>query len=193
MRGNKYEIILAEAACLIWHKGYAGTSFQEIADAVGIHKSTLFHYFKNKEELLLRILERSIEDVYANLELIANDGALQPEDKLEKAIQNHLNMLVRYFDNINVYINEFTSLSEKNRVVYLKKRKKYEHDFQKIIMEMQAVGYYSQLNPKIVTFGILGMQNWVAKWFRLDGVIAINEVSQVLYRMVTQTTVSKKE
>jgi TetR/AcrR family transcriptional regulator, cholesterol catabolism regulator len=186
VRENKYEIILKEAAKLIGQKGYAGTSFQEIADRVGIHKSTLFHYFKNKEQMLLLILESSIETVYTNLEYIIGNTQLRPEQKLEQAISNHLTMLVEYFDNINVYLNEFRNLSSGNRAVYLTKRKKYENDFKKIVLEMMEAGYYEDLNPKVVTFGILGMLNWTAKWFREDGKFSISEVARDFYRMVTQ-------
>ncbi len=186
MKENKREKILVEAASLISQNGYAGTSFQEIADHVGIHKSTLFHYFRNKEEILLQILERSIGDVYANFEKIANNRALRPEEKLEQAIYNHLEMLVAYFDNVNVYLNEFRSLSKENQQVYLKKRKKYESDFKKIITEMKTVGYFERLDTKIVTFGILGMLNWVAKWFRKDGKKDIREVAHVYYQMVAK-------
>lgn len=186
MRENKLEIILSEAAHLIGQKGYSGTSVQEIADKVGIHKSTLFHYFRNKEEMLLLILERSIKEVYTNLEQIIASAELRPEEKLKKAMKNHLTLLVKYFDNVNVYLNEFGKLSKKNQAIYLGKRKKYERDFNKIVMEMKAVGYFNRLNVKIVTFGILGMLNWAVKWFRNEGQLGIDAVANVFYRMITQ-------
>ena len=186
MRENKFEKILAAAAHLISKKGYSGTSFQEIANDVGIHKSTLFHYFKNKEDVLLRILERSIEEVCRNLEQITANDALGPLEKLEKAIHNHLALLLEYFDNVNVYLNEFRSLSEKNQALYLQKRKKYEQDFQKIVLEMKKLGYFEGLDTKIVTFGILGMLNWTAKWHRKDGALSIEDIARVFYGMITQ-------
>jgi len=186
MRENKLEIILSEAAHLMGRKGYSGTSFQEIADKVGIHKSTLFHYFRNKEEMLLLILERSIKDVYTNLEQIIASAELRPEEKLEQAIKNHLTLLVEYFDNVNVYLNGFGNLSKENQAIYLTKRKKYERDFNKIVTEMKALGYFDGLDVKIVTFGILGMLNWSAKWFRNEGALGIDAVADVFYRMITQ-------
>ena len=186
MRENKFEKILSAAAHLISTKGYSGTSFQEIANNVGIHKSTLFHYFKNKEDVLLRILERSIEEVCRNLEQIRSNEALGPEAKLEKAIHNHLALLLEYFDNVNVYLNEFRSLSKKNQDLYLQKRKKYEQDFKKIVSDMKKAGYFEGLNTKIVTFGILGMLNWTAKWHRKDGAVSIEEITKVFYGMITQ-------
>jgi AcrR family transcriptional regulator len=187
MRENKYEKILSVAGALITQKGYNGTSFQEIANEVGIHKSTLFHYFKNKEELLLRILEKSIDEVNSDLREIAHSIELEPQEKLRKVIDNHLTtMIYKHSDNVNAYLYELRNLSRKNQRKYLEKRKRYEKHFEKIIDEMKAKGYFNSLDTKIVVFGLLGMLNWVAKWYKKDGAQSITEVSNVFYRMVTR-------
>jgi TetR/AcrR family transcriptional regulator, cholesterol catabolism regulator len=186
MRNNKYEKILSVAGALITQKGYNGTSFQEIADGVGIHKTTLFHYFRNKEELLLRILEKSVDEVNLDISKIANSNKLEPQEKLRKLFDHQLTtMLYKHSDNVNAYLYELRNLSEKNRRKYLKKRKRYENCFKKIIAEMKTKGYFNGLDTKIVTFGLLGMLNWVAKWYKKDGAKSINEVSNIFYRVVT--------
>jgi len=184
MRKNKYELILKEAASLIGRKGYKSTSFQEIADRVGIHKSTLFHYFDNKEQLLRLILERSIEAALGKLEEVVTDEGCAPAEKLARAIRNHLSLLVDYMDNVNAYLNEFRNLSEENQAIYLKKRKSYERGFRTIVLQMQKEGYFAGLDPKIVTFGILGMLNWTAKWFKRDGNLSVEEVADTFFRMI---------
>ncbi|RZF21039.1 TetR/AcrR family transcriptional regulator [Halobacteriovorax vibrionivorans] len=45
----------------IAEKGIAATSFQKIADTLGISQSGVFHYFKNKTELFLGVLESILE------------------------------------------------------------------------------------------------------------------------------------
>lgn len=47
--------ILAAAARLFTEFGYEKTSFTAIANAVGIQRASLYHYFPNKEALLLEI------------------------------------------------------------------------------------------------------------------------------------------
>ena len=70
---------------------------------VGIHKSTIFHYFKNKEELLLVILRISIQEVTKILELILEDNSLSPGEKLRHAIDNHLELLAKYRNNARCF------------------------------------------------------------------------------------------
>lgn len=57
---KKRSIILA-AATLFANKGYAGTSVREIVEAAGITKPTLYYYFKNKEDLYIKLMDESME------------------------------------------------------------------------------------------------------------------------------------
>ena len=183
---NQREKIIAIASRLMSEKGYKGASLQEIADLVGIHKSTFFHYFKNKEELLLAVLRIAIEDVTRNLLLILEDEKLLPEEKLRQAIVNHLDLLAKYKDNVNVYHSEIRFLSEKNRWKYLETRKYYASCFEKIIDEIKETdsGYFRGLDTKIVTFGILGMCNWLVKWFKESGPFNTRDIADIFCKMI---------
>jgi len=59
--------IHAEALRLFGRFGFEGTSLQMIADAAGLHKSTLFHHYRNKLELALDVFEAVLERVVAEL------------------------------------------------------------------------------------------------------------------------------
>ena len=183
---NQYERILSVSESLMSQKGYKGVSFQQIADKIGLHKSSLFHYFGNKEELLLRILERPFNEFYADFQQIVRDKELRPDEKLKKAIDSHLSLLMDYEDNVSIYLNEMQNLSGKNRRMHLMKIREYEEDFQKIVEGMKKEGFFEGLDPKIVTYGILGMINWVTRWFRRNGPLAVGEISDVFYRMLAR-------
>jgi AcrR family transcriptional regulator len=49
--------ILAAALDLIAQRGYSASSLQEIADAVGISKAGVLHYFESREALIAAVLE----------------------------------------------------------------------------------------------------------------------------------------
>jgi TetR/AcrR family transcriptional regulator len=53
------ERILLAAANLFANKGYAGTAVREIVEAAGVTKPTLYYYFKNKEDLYVRLLDHA--------------------------------------------------------------------------------------------------------------------------------------
>src|SRR5690349_633933 len=52
---DKRTELIAKAVTIFSAKGFRGTSMNQIAAAGGIHKSTLYHYFTGKEELLVEI------------------------------------------------------------------------------------------------------------------------------------------
>lgn len=181
--------IIMTAARQMSQKGFKGASIQDIADAVGIHKSTFFHYFNNKQELLAIVLAISVDEVTNNLKLIIQDTKSPPLEKLWRAIRNHLKLLAQYIDNVNVYHNDIGYLMGPKRTKYFKARRYYVACFQKLIEEVQESesGYFKGLDSKIVALGILGMCNWVAKWYKDDGPFDIEYIAEVFFKMITQS------
>src|SRR5579859_6144904 len=58
-RQRREEDILQIAEGLLLERGYAELNMDELADAVGISKPTLYHHFTGKDEIALRVLMRS--------------------------------------------------------------------------------------------------------------------------------------
>lgn len=77
---EREEQILDAAAELFRQNGYSATSLQEVADRVGLHKSTIYHYFASKDDLLFRI----VRDVRAGVDRVADDVAELDVDPLER-------------------------------------------------------------------------------------------------------------
>lgn len=59
--------ILKAGREVVQEKGYEGVTVAEIADRAGIVEGTVYRYFKNKEELLLRVAEEWFTECYADL------------------------------------------------------------------------------------------------------------------------------
>jgi TetR/AcrR family transcriptional repressor of nem operon len=49
--------VLNKAICLFWHKGYNGTSMQDVVDTLGISRSSLYDTYGDKHTLYLKALE----------------------------------------------------------------------------------------------------------------------------------------
>lgn len=185
-KSTQYEKILTVSAELISKKGFNGVSFQQIADKTKLHKSSLFHYFKNKEELLLRTLEIPFDEFYRTFKEISDNKELGAEEKLKKAIENHLTLLVRYRANVNIFLYELENLSIKNQRIHVKREREYAKYFEKIIVEMKEKGYFDGLDPKIVSFGILGMLNWATRWYKKSGPLTIKEIAVIFNGMLSK-------
>jgi AcrR family transcriptional regulator len=55
------EQALDAALCVFWRKGYEGTSYTDLTEAVGVERPALYAAFGNKEALFRRVLARYSE------------------------------------------------------------------------------------------------------------------------------------
>jgi len=186
---TKADEIVDVAGRLFSQKGYNATSLNEIADNVGLHKTSLFHYFKNKESILMEVMDKSLKDHMNILNEIVNDPDMSGEEKFRLALEKQVLVTCKYKDHINVYLTEVRSLSPANQKKCVKKRKQYESYFEQIIKEVQADGksdLFKGLDPTIVKLGILGMCNWIIKWYYEDGRLTPEELYEILYNLITK-------
>ena len=65
--------IHAAALRLLARYGYAGVSLQQIADDVGLHKSSLFHHYRGKLDLASEVCLAAMERVLEHVEPLAQD------------------------------------------------------------------------------------------------------------------------
>ena len=62
--------LLDAALSVFAERGYRNTRLEEVAEAAGVTKGTIYHYFSTKEELLLRAIEHHHERVFGQLEAL---------------------------------------------------------------------------------------------------------------------------
>ena len=87
--GSTREQILATARGFIETRSYLGFSFQDVADAVGVRKASLYHHFPTKEALgvaVIRAATQGFKDWDAA-------RAREPKDALESYFRMYRNTL----------------------------------------------------------------------------------------------------
>jgi len=77
-QGSKEERILGAAADVFIEKGLNGTRMREIADRAGINKTLLHYYFRSKENIYRKILERVFAGFFAQIDAALTDGRCFP-------------------------------------------------------------------------------------------------------------------
>lgn len=199
VRSNKEAAIIAEATALFRNKGFSATSMEDISDAVGLLKGSLYHYFKSKEEILYRIVKPPWEKSVAALEKVATSD-LAPLEKLREAVRLNVSTIDGYLPEIAVSLQEgFKAASNDKRQEILQLQIQYERLMDKIIAEGRASGQLrADLDSRIMCYAILGMCNWMHKWYRRGGRLAAREiadeyVSLLMYGVTAQRRLGTKE
>ena len=154
INGTKKEVILANAAALFRKKGFKATSLRELADTMGIEAPSLYNHISSKAELLQDICFNVGKDFTTYLEEMVS-AKINPEEKLKKLIQFHIQKIYTDFDNVFVSNHEWKHLQKKQLGEFLKQRKTYENKFIAIVEDGINLKLFKQLNPQIVVLTIL--------------------------------------
>jgi TetR/AcrR family transcriptional regulator, cholesterol catabolism regulator len=169
---------IVEAAALLFRKnGYASTSFNDIAEALGTDRATIYYYVASKRELLLE----AVRDAVANL----SSGALEirksndpPAEKLRKLIWSLLTSYAANYPNQYVYIQEGMAVNREQDAHLFKLGKQYERCVVEVIEEGMADGSFRQGgDPKVIMYGLLGALNWTHRWMNPRGRLSAEEIA----------------
>ena len=170
---------VVEAATKLFHKGgYHGTSMQDIADAVGLQKGSLYLHLTSKEALLSHIVIDGLTEILHPMEVIANSDA-SPLEKLEEAVKHHVSTNVMKQDGVGVFLEDSKHLSPGKRRKALGLQKRYESLIRNILEEGIRVGQFRPCDTKIVAYALLGMCNWTYRWCSKKGPLSPEEVARI--------------
>jgi AcrR family transcriptional regulator len=178
-RRRRQEIL--EAAAGVFHeKGYKATSIQDIADAVGILKGSLYYYITSKEDLLFEILQDVHQQGLQNLERIeATPGS--PLQKIRAFVTVHVSHNAENLVKMAVFFHDFRSLSPKRRDIIVAERDRYDKHLRALIAKAQKDGSVCpELDPKLSSIEILGMMNWIYHWYRPGGSLSVSELAETM-------------
>jgi AcrR family transcriptional regulator len=175
--------IFAEAVRIFGEKGYHATSMQNIADAVGLQKGSLYHYISSKEELLFKIFERSTGALTQELEAIIASGD-SPSKKLHCAIEAHLTALCEQLDIYTVYLSERRVLSGRTHARVRAEGERHARLLEQIIKEGIAAKDFRAVDSKMVAHAILGMCNWLYQWYSPEGRLKPREIAAIFSDLV---------
>lgn len=86
------ELMIEVARQLFARVGFTNTTMNDIADASKKGRRTLYTYFRNKDEIFHAVIERELERLWHDLELIRRLPA-SPEDKILTMLLTHLDKM----------------------------------------------------------------------------------------------------
>jgi AcrR family transcriptional regulator len=168
------DALYREAAKAFRRNGYHGTALEDIAEGLGISKPTLYHYVKNKRDLLYQCHLAAAEQA---LSTICPDKSLNGLERLRRTISRYVQSMIGE-DSYSVVILEEKSLSPTQLTKVIHERDKFEGALVEMILKGQAEGLINPGEPRFAVFNVLGAVNWVTKWYRPGGPWSVEEVGE---------------
>ena len=176
-KSGRHDVILDAASRLFSSRGYHATSMQDIADAVGILKGSLYHHFESKEAILDRIVKEPIARLHRTVgEIAESRGAAAA--KLERAAAAHVQAFHDHYPHLFVYLRETESVRHRFPDADGLAPRHYERLWVDIVRDgMKAGDLRADLDPTVVVYGMLGMLNWLYKWYDPNGRLGPREIA----------------
>jgi AcrR family transcriptional regulator len=173
------QAIVTAAAELFAHNGFGATSLDEIAEQLGASKASLYYHIKNKEEIL-RLIFLTVLTVSEEPLRLITESDQPPHEKLRHAIEHQAAVAANRSPAMIVFYREQPHLTGPFAGEIILRKKAYERYFERIIEEGQNAGVFQpDADPKIVTFGLLGMCNWLSQWYRSSGQYSPQQIAEI--------------
>jgi len=166
MAKNLRKQMVIDTAIKIFHqKGYRAATLDDVAHELGLSKAALYHYVSSKEDLLSLIYLQALESYFTSAyEIDAMD--LAPPQKLRFLIRHHIqDIIIGNLPMFAVFFSEENQLPKKQFEQIRAGKRKYTRIVEKIITEGIEQGFFRPLDPKLHAFALIGMCNWLYKWY----------------------------
>lgn len=170
--------IKKSAINLFYKKGYFATSMSSIAKATGIRKSSIYHHYATKEDILLDIFRTTMNDLQDTLQSHL-ESATGAKEKIKALIYCHIIFHVQRQKETIIADSELRGLTARNYKEIIQMRDDYERVVQDVLNEGVAEGIFEESDTKIISYAILSMCTSVGNWFKRTGRLSKETVADV--------------
>lgn len=171
---DKRVAILRTAAQLFADNGYEATSLDKIADQLGMHKATLYHYVSNKESILYQCLVLS----FGNLDTVMSemeDRSVPPLQRLRQFAHSLALAQNNVFGRCLVLVGSRPlDMMPGGEIRQFQRR--LDETVRALIVEGIADGSIKPCHPGLVSSMLFGSLNWVPRWYQEGGKLSIEQV-----------------
>jgi AcrR family transcriptional regulator len=186
---TKRDAVLQTAAQLFIEKSYGRTSMNDVAERLRITKPALYHYFQNKEQILLECYRSGTALIEETLNEIA-DHCGSGLEKVEAFICSYANVMTINFGRCVMRLDE-GDLSEQARLEVRKYKRKIDRRLRSFIQEGINDGSIVSCDAKIAAFSIAGALNWICQWYEPEGALSGEEIASQFAQTLTQGLVRR--
>jgi TetR/AcrR family transcriptional regulator len=183
---DKRRSILDRSAELFSAHGYDRASMNRIAQACGVSKANLYHYYKDKDELLFDVIRFHLTELIEVVEA-ADDPAAPPRRRLHGLVAALLEAYRDADAQHNVQINSLRLLPQSQQA----ELKALERELVTLFADAVA-GVAPQLKGtamlKPVTMSLFGMVNWHYLWFRAGGAFSRADYADLVTSLISDGT-----
>lgn len=165
--GHDADSVLRTAVRVFNERGYDGTSMEDLARALGVTKSAIYHHVSGKSELLRQSLDRALDALFAvTREPEATGGPVLA--RLEHVLRGSVLALVEELPHVTLLLRVRGNTPVERRA--LERRREFDRFVADLVREGMAEGAIRpDVDPDVAGRLLFGMVNSLVEWYRPGG------------------------
>ncbi|MBO6538172.1 MAG: TetR family transcriptional regulator [Rhizobiaceae bacterium] len=168
------------AARMFDEKGYANTGIGDIAQEIGLGRSAVYHYFRNKEEILAALVEAEALTPSHQLQHLIEDDTLTATERLRRAVTDGIIRRLSSGSRFIFFSRLEAQIPDHLGELYNQSRRQIYDFYVRCIADGIASGEFRDVDPKIAAFAVIGMANWTSRWYSPKGSKSPREIAEVI-------------
>lgn len=178
--GNDRDQVLAVAVRLFNEQGYDATSVADLASALGVTKSALYHHFDSKSS----ILEVALDDALSGLEDALDAAIASHEDasmQLRALVRGAVGVLTARLPQVTLLLRVRGNSTVEQSA--LRRRRAFDRRVTGLVRAAQDEGMIrADVDAAVATRLLFGMINSLVEWYRPDGTVDPVELAEDVLR-----------
>lgn len=172
--------ILDVASQLFIEKGFAGTNFQDIANALGVARTLIYYYFKDKSAILQALIENVTVAAMRQAAKVTARPDLDPADGLRELVETFAQLVLTNPTEFRVAERNEVNLRPKQQAYAEAARRGLLENFSHVIERGIQSGDFRPADSRIAALAIIGMCSWSAWWYKPGGRKQQSEIIDIL-------------
>jgi AcrR family transcriptional regulator len=180
---GKREAVLRTAVRMFLERSYARTSMNDVATQLSITKPALYHYFRNKEEILVEIFRCGTDLIDRMLDAI--EAEEKPGlDKVADFIAGYIRIISLDFGRAVIRLDD-GELSKAGRKLVRGRKREIDHRLRALIESGIADGSIAACDAKIAAFILAGSIHGMASWYEPAGPTDLATITEQYVQMLS--------
>ena len=169
--------VLSKAAELFAARGFAATSLKDVADAVGLQRSSIYYYYPNKDALLAELIQGVTLPVARMFKEVAAEG-LSPLAQIRDVVRRLTLWVADPATHFRLMDRSEAELPEAIAKVHREAKRQVLGEMVALIDAAVRAGEAKAVDTRVSALCIIGMAMWTAWWFQPNQERSLVQVAQ---------------
>jgi AcrR family transcriptional regulator len=176
--------LIAAAAGVFERKGFRNSTIDDVAEAAGIARATLYRYTDSKQHMLDMIVDVIRDDMAVGLRAaLRSEGS--PRERLRRYVEAHARLFLDNRIFYGIVFTEEREMSDRGRQAFRTWARSVTDDFTHLVEEyVSSTGSAAAVDAAFASNAVLSMLSMLYRWYRPGGAVGESELADHLFLLV---------